>query len=52
MVNNMAKCPYCGTEVEKPIKSWTLAPKSKKSSVTIGIFRCPNCGKYFRTKVA
>jgi len=51
MVNDMATCPYCETQVDKPIKTWTLAPKGKKP-VVIGIFRCPNCGKYFRAKAA
>ncbi|MHC1628859.1 MAG: chromatin protein Cren7 [Candidatus Nezhaarchaeales archaeon] len=46
----MARCPNCGAEIEKPIKTWELAPKGKKP-ITIGLFKCPGCGKYFRAKV-
>mgnify|MGYP000194439455 FL=1 len=46
----MPKCPKCGTEVEKPIKTWQLAPKGRKP-VTIGLFKCPNCGTFFRKGV-
>ncbi len=43
----MAKCSKCGTEVAKPEKTWMLAPKGKKS-VTVGLYKCPSCGAYFR----
>jgi len=46
----MAKCPKCGAEVDKPQKTWQLAPKGKKA-VTIGLFKCPKCGAYFRAAV-
>ncbi|MCC6012813.1 MAG: chromatin protein Cren7 [Candidatus Verstraetearchaeota archaeon] len=46
----MAKCPKCGTEVASPTKTWTLAPKGRKA-VTIGLFKCPNCGAYFRAGI-
>lgn len=46
----MAKCPKCGTEVESPMKTWTLAPKGRKG-VTIGLFKCPNCGAFFRSGI-
>ncbi|OYT60524.1 MAG: chorismate-binding protein [Thermoprotei archaeon] len=45
----MPKCPKCGAEVEKPIKTWVLAPKGRKG-VKIGLFKCPNA-HYFRAKV-
>lgn len=43
----MAKCSKCGTEVAKPEKTWTLAPKGKKA-VTVGLYKCPSCGAFFR----
>ncbi|MEN3007313.1 MAG: chromatin protein Cren7 [Candidatus Methanosuratincola petrocarbonis] len=43
----MAKCTKCGTEVAKPEKTWTLAPKGKKA-VTVGLYKCPSCGAFFR----
>jgi len=46
----MVRCPKCGAEVEKPVKTWQLAPKGRKP-VTIGLFKCPNCGAYFRKGV-
>jgi len=45
----MPKCPKCGAEVVKPIKTWILAPKGRKG-VIIGLFKCPN-GHYFRAKI-
>jgi len=47
---SMAKCPKCGTEVEKPIKEWEIQPKRKKGPrVRISLFECPNCKTRFRT---
>jgi len=46
----MAKCPKCGTKVSKPEKTWVLAPKGRRP-VTIGLFKCPVCGAYFRSGV-
>jgi uncharacterized Zn finger protein len=46
----MAKCPKCGTEVASPVKSWQLAPKGRKP-ITIGLFKCTNCGTYFRKAI-
>jgi len=40
------KCPFCGEEVAKPDKVWSL-----KGDLTIGLFRCPNCGRAFRRKI-
>ena len=44
---SMAKCGKCGTEVEKPEKTWTMAPKGRKP-LKVGLFKCPKCGKSFR----
>ncbi|RLE95128.1 MAG: chorismate-binding protein [Thermoprotei archaeon] len=46
----MYKCPKCGADVEKPLKTWQLAPKGRKP-VTVGLFKCPKCGAYFRKGV-
>ncbi len=43
----MVACPKCGFNVDNPVKTWVLAPKGKKSQ-TIGLFKCPKCGAYFR----
>jgi len=46
----MPTCPHCKTEFdEKPVKTWELAPRGKKP-VKIGLYKCPNCGRYFRAK--
>ena len=50
-------CPSCGTEVEKPYKTWHLmAPfpdKQMRITVTVmGMFECPKCGKKFRGVVS
>ncbi|NHV45846.1 MAG: chromatin protein Cren7 [Candidatus Verstraetearchaeota archaeon] len=46
----MAKCPKCGTENPTPTKTWTLAPKGRKP-LTVGLFKCSNCGAYFRAGI-
>ncbi len=45
----MAKCPKCGNEVEKPEKTWTMAPKGRKP-LNVGLYKC-TCGKSFRASV-
>ena len=47
----MAKCPKCGINVEKPEKTWTMAPKKRKP-LTVGLYKCPSCGKSFRAPAA
>ena len=43
------KCPNCGAKVGKPIKSWTMRPKKRKSPIIlIELYECPNCGQKFR----
>jgi endogenous inhibitor of DNA gyrase (YacG/DUF329 family) len=55
----MAKCPICGTNVDKPRppspgkkNPWTMRGRPDKSGkrmeLTIGIFDCPKCKKPFR----
>jgi len=47
---DMAKCPNCGTEVEKPVKSWTMKPKKRRGpTILIELYECPKCGTKFRT---
>lgn len=46
----MVNCPKCGASVDKPEKTWVLAPKGKKSQ-TIGLYKCSKCGAYFRKAV-
>jgi uncharacterized Zn finger protein len=43
----LAKCPKCGKENAKPTKTWKLAPKGKKP-ISIGLYKCSNCGTFFR----
>ncbi|MBM5804973.1 MAG: chorismate-binding protein [Candidatus Verstraetearchaeota archaeon] len=43
----MAKCPKCGKNVDKPTKTWKLAPKGKKA-INIGLYKCSGCGTFFR----
>ncbi|RLE75264.1 MAG: chorismate-binding protein [Thermoprotei archaeon] len=45
----MPRCPHCGAEVEKPVKSWVMRPRKRKgASVLIELYECPN-GHRFRT---
>jgi len=45
----MPKCKACGADLANPEKTWTMAPKGKPP-VTMGLFKCPSCGKYSRLK--
>ena len=51
----LVKCPKCETEVEAPIKTWTVSRKAGKSGQpsqrVMGIFECPNCKARFRATV-
>ncbi len=48
-VVDVPKCPKCGAEVEKPIKSWTMSPKKRRGpTILIELYECPN-GHKFRT---
>jgi uncharacterized Zn finger protein len=48
-----AKCPECGTEItsEDLIKEWNATPKARAGEiqVTIHYWKCPWCGRKFRT---
>jgi uncharacterized protein YlxW (UPF0749 family) len=48
----LVTCPKCGTNVETPMKSWSLPRKTTKSGdesrMNIGMFECPNCQTRFR----
>jgi len=43
-----AKCPRCGSQDLKPIKSWILNSPRKGTPTKITILLCRNCGKKFR----
>jgi DNA repair exonuclease SbcCD ATPase subunit len=48
-------CPECGTEVTNPTKKWSMVGrptrKGEQIKLTLGTFRCPQCGKKFRSVV-
>jgi len=50
-------CPSCGEAVKDPYKTWELiAPfpdkKMRITVTTLGMFKCPSCGKSFRGVVS
>jgi len=50
-------CPSCGTVVETPYKTWEIISpfpdkKMRITLTTMGMFKCPACGKRFRGVVA
>jgi len=51
----LANCPKCGTATT-PTKTWSIIGKPVKTGVrpklTLGSFKCPNCGKAFRQTLA
>ena len=48
----MSVCPSCGTEVEKPTKTWAMVDRSCKKDerfkLTLGLFICPQCERQFQ----
>ena len=49
----MVKCPKCGVEVAKPVKTWSIPSrrsmkKGEESKIAMGIFECPDCKARFR----
>ena len=51
----MSVCPTCGTEVNKPTKTWSMvgrpSRKGERFKLTLGLFTCPKCKKRFRSVV-
>ena len=46
----MVKCPNCGAEVSKPIKSWSMKPRRRSGpEIKISLYECPKCHTKFRT---
>ena len=52
---SQASCPACGTE-STPVKTWKMAGRPSKEGerlqLTIGYYRCHECGKAFRKVLA
>lgn len=48
-----AKCPGCGAPVTGAdlVKEWNATPKARAGEIqiTIHLWKCPSCGKKFRT---
>ncbi len=51
----MSICPECGTNVNKPTKTWSMIgrpdKKGQRFKLTLGLFICPKCEKRFRMVV-
>ncbi|MFQ6064983.1 MAG: hypothetical protein ACE5L6_05855 [Candidatus Bathyarchaeia archaeon] len=51
---HLAKCPKCGTET-RLVKMWEMAGRpskiGEKLQLTIGLYKCSNCGKTFRKAI-
>ncbi len=51
----MSVCPKCGTDVTKPIKTWSMVSRPSKKGeqfkLKLGLFICPECKKRFRNVV-
>ena len=52
----MAICPKCGTDVERPLKTWAIPSRKPlregEEPRLAGIFECPMCKARFRAAVA
>ncbi|MEM3040117.1 MAG: Holliday junction resolvase-like protein, partial [Candidatus Methanomethylicaceae archaeon] len=46
----LSKCPKCGAENSKPLKTWTLRPE-KNEPIVVGLYKCENCGAFYRDSV-
>jgi len=51
-LRKLSECPKCGTEVDSPLKTWSMIGKPSKTGdrfkLTIGLFECPRCERRFR----
>jgi len=51
----LVNCPKCGTATT-PTRTWSIIGKAVKTGIrpklTLGSFKCPNCGKAFRQTLA
>ena len=51
----LANCPQCGAEM-RPVKTWSMAGRPSRAGerlkLTIGYYRCSECGKSFRKVIA
>lgn len=42
------KCPKCGSEDAKPMKSWIMQNPRSNTKTKVTTYLCRNCGKKFR----
>jgi transcription elongation factor Elf1 len=53
--NYLANCPKCGTDVERPLKTWAIPSRKPlredEEPRLAGIFECPKCTARFRAAV-
>jgi hypothetical protein len=51
----LANCPKCGTDVERPLKTWAIPSRKPlredEEPRLAGIFECPKCKARFRAAV-
>ena len=56
-MQTLVRCPRCGTEVKNPEKTWQLVSplpdaEGRITITVMGVFKCPNCGYRWRTKIS
>jgi len=44
----MAKCPKCGKETDKVVKTWEIKSPKSTHKLRVKIMLCTNCGHKFR----
>lgn len=44
----MPKCPKCGSESFKPLKSWELQSPKSEHKLKVTMMLCVNCGHKYR----
>jgi DNA-directed RNA polymerase subunit RPC12/RpoP len=51
----LPNCSECGTEVDAPIKTWSISRRSSKTTgtteIVLGMYECSECGNKFRAGV-
>jgi len=40
------KCPFCGTQVREPKKTWKI--KKDDTFLVVGLYKCPQCYRFFK----
>jgi len=47
-ITKKVKCPHCGSELSKPLKSWEVKSPKVSHKLKVTMMLCQDCRKKFR----